>query len=402
VDSKGDVVANGSVLASGAVLGSVGGIFGGNAKQVFIGDPGCGPGFAGIGFGSLGGCSNYSLTGNGIDAFLNRPSGGAMHFRENNGDEMTIAPGGNVGIGTTAPSSNLEVDAPGDSTGATPQNAITANGGLETASTANLNGTIGGWGVEGDGGDDTGTSGTTQGGAGVRGFGGTALLGGHGVFAGGGSGEPNLSGPSFGGDGIQAIKGLGFGTGGTDGLAGGFTGDVKVNGVFSALGKNFEIDHPLAPANKYLVHSSVESSEMMNIYTGNVLLDANGRGVVQLPDWFQAENADFRYSLTAIGAPAPNLYIAQEVTNNSFEIAGGAPGMKVSWQVTGIRQDAFAKANPLKVEMAKSNRERGFYLQPNLFGQPEEKGVEWARHPALMKQVKAMREKARQQAADKR
>jgi hypothetical protein len=57
------------------------------------------------------------------------------------------------------------------------------------------------------------------------------------------------------------------------------------------------------------------------------------------------------YSLTAIGAPAPNLYIAQEVTNNSFEIAGGAPGMKVSWQVTGIRQDAFAKANPLKVEM---------------------------------------------------
>jgi hypothetical protein len=44
-------------------------------------------------------------------------------------------------------------------------------------------------------------------------------------------------------------------------------------------------------------------------------------------------NGTFRYQLTAIGAPGPNLYISQEVSNNQFTIAGGEPGMKVSWQV---------------------------------------------------------------------
>lgn len=40
--------------------------------------------------------------------------------------------------------------------------------------------------------------------------------------------------------------------------------------------KNFKIDHLLDPANKFLVHASVESSELMNIYSGNVITDAQG------------------------------------------------------------------------------------------------------------------------------
>jgi trimeric autotransporter adhesin len=177
------------------------------------------------------------------------------------------------------------------------------------------------------------------------------------------------------------------------GFAGVFIGDINVTGQISAGTKDFKIDHPLDPANKYLVHSSVESSEMMNLYTGNATLDGNGEATVPLPSWFQAENTDFRYQLTAIGAPGPNLHISQEVANNQFKIAGGAPGMEVSWQITGIRQDAFAKANPLEVESAKPARELGFYIHPRLFGQPEEKSIEWARHPELMKQIKAMQQK---------
>ena len=41
--------------------------------------------------------------------------------------------------------------------------------------------------------------------------------------------------------------------------------------------KPFVIDHPLDPANKYLYHASVESPDVMNIYNGNVVTDANGR-----------------------------------------------------------------------------------------------------------------------------
>jgi len=148
------------------------------------------------------------------------------------------------------------------------------------------------------------------------------------------------------------------------------TGDVDVAGTLTAATKDFKIDHPLDPQNSLLYHSSVESSEMMNIYSGNLLLDSNGEGVVSMPKWFEALNTDFRYQLTAIGEAAPNLHVAQEIANHQFTIAGGAPGMKVSWQVTAVRHDAYAKAHPLVVEVKKSDAERGHYLHPDAYGAP--------------------------------
>jgi hypothetical protein len=148
-----------------------------------------------------------------------------------------------------------------------------------------------------------------------------------------------------------------------------FSGDLNVAGAITAGTKDFKIDHPLDPKNKYLYHSSVESSEMMNIYTGNATLDNSGEAVVSLPKWFEAVNNDFRYQLTAIGAAAPNLHVAQEISNHQFTIAGGAPGMKVSWQVTGVRHDAYAKTHPLVVEVKKSEKERGHYLHPDAYGE---------------------------------
>jgi trimeric autotransporter adhesin len=141
------------------------------------------------------------------------------------------------------------------------------------------------------------------------------------------------------------------------------------------------------------VHAAVQSSELMNMYTGNVVLDDVGGAVIQLPTWFQAENADFRYSLAAVGAPAPNLYVAEEVAGNQFKIAGGRAGQKISWTVTAIAQDAYAKANPLVAEEQKNTRERGFFMHPEVYGQPEEKGIQWALRPRMMKRIKATREK---------
>ncbi len=164
--------------------------------------------------------------------------------------------------------------------------------------------------------------------------------------------------------------------------AGDFYGTVNVNGTLNKPGGSFKIDHPLDPANKYLFHSFVESPDMKNIYDGVVTLDASGQAEVALPDWFEALNKDFRYQLTAIGAPGPNLYIAAEISGNRFKIAGGAAGAKVSWQVTGTRQDAWANAHRIPVEELKPAQERGSYLAPELFGQPQEKSVRLARHPA--------------------
>jgi hypothetical protein len=120
-----------------------------------------------------------------------------------------------------------------------------------------------------------------------------------------------------------------------------------------------------------------------------------------LPDWFAALNKDFRYQLTAIGAPGPNLYIAEEISdttttnhrsssgsnnnnnnnNSRFKIAGGASGMKVSWQVTGIRKDPWANANRIEVEEEKPDKERDYYLHPDLYGQPEDKGISYLLFP---------------------
>ncbi|MCK4680225.1 hypothetical protein KAT82_03815, partial [bacterium] len=161
------------------------------------------------------------------------------------------------------------------------------------------------------------------------------------------------------------------------GYAGYFVGNAHVTGTFTAGVKSFKIDHPLDPANKYLVHSCVESDEMMNIYNGNVTLDARGEASVEMPDWFEALNQDFRYQLTAIGAPGPNLYVAEEISGNRFLLAGGEPGMKVSWQVTGVRHDPLAVASRMLVEQDKPANEVGKYMHPEAYGMPVTAGVDY-------------------------
>src|SRR5581483_4488123 len=111
----------------------------------------------------------------------------------------------------------------------------------------------------------------------------------------------------------------------------------------------FQIDHPLDPANKYLTHACIESSERLNVYSGNVTTDGAGRANVLLPDWLEALNEDFRYQLTVIGQFAQAI-VAQEIAHGQFAIQTDKPFVKVSWQVTGVRKDAYAKAHPLPVE----------------------------------------------------
>jgi hypothetical protein len=135
-------------------------------------------------------------------------------------------------------------------------------------------------------------------------------------------------------------------------------GNAHVNGTLSKVAGSFKIDHPLDPEAKWLSHSFVESPDMMNVYNGNVVLDQDGTATVRLPDYFTALNRDFRYQLTPIGAHAP-VYIASKVADNAFTIAGGTAGLEVSWQVTGIRQDAYAAEHPIVVETEKSAADRG-------------------------------------------
>jgi hypothetical protein len=198
------------------------------------------------------------------------------------------------------------------------------------------------------------------------------------------SNSAGVVGQATGNGSAAGLLGIGLGAGtyavlgsaqGTGSYAGVFSGNVAVTGTLSKSAGSFKIDHPLDPANKFLYHSFVESPDMMNIYNGNITLDAHGGATVVLPDWFEALNKDFRYQLTALGKPSPNLYIAEEITGNRFRIAGGTPAARVSWTVTGIRHDAYANAHRLKVEEEKPAKQRGKYLHPDLFGQPASQAI---------------------------
>jgi hypothetical protein len=175
-----------------------------------------------------------------------------------------------------------------------------------------------------------------------------------------------------------AIYGIAL-TGPSPRWAGYFDGDVQVTGTLSKGAGTFKIDHPQDPANKYLVHSFVESPDMMNVYNGNAVTDANGKAVVDLPGYFEAENKDFKYQLTVIGQFAQAI-IGDEIKNNQFTILTDKPNVKVSWQVTGVRNDKFAQQHPVVAEVEKTGTEKGKYLYPELYGQSKESGISYMKN----------------------
>ncbi|MBI4931024.1 MAG: hypothetical protein HY841_09700 [Bacteroidetes bacterium] len=172
------------------------------------------------------------------------------------------------------------------------------------------------------------------------------------------------------------------------GRAGYFLGNVQIQGTLSKSSGSFLIDHPLDPENKYLFHSFVESPDMMNVYNGNITLNNNGDAIVELPEWFDTLNKDFRYQLTCIGGFAP-IYIAEKISDNQFKIAGGTPGLEVSWQVTGIRKDPYAEQHRIQVEVKKSDNEKGHYLHYKEYNQPIEKSIEAVKNPEILQEVKS-------------
>ena len=345
-----NLTATGTVGAAALVVSSTAGAaiidadgFGQNA-----GGPTPGLRFGGGGSGE-GIASNRTigLTKDGLDFYTNFTA------------RMSVLQSGQVAVGTANPGAQLGIVA---STNAYP--AIYTQG----ADAPGGSGQTGSDGVVAYGGNGDGVGGN------------------GGSFFGGGSNSGQLNG----GDGIFARAAVPDGDLNNP-YAGEFDGNVLVFGNLAKLAGSFKIDHPLDPANKYLYHSFVESPDMMNIYNGVAILDASGEAVIQMPEWFGSLNRDFRYQLTCIGGFAP-VYIAEELANNQFKIGGGRDGMKISWQITGVRQDAWANAHRIPVEEMKNDRERGFYLAPQLFGASAEKSIAWARNPQMMKRMKQLRE----------
>ncbi len=374
---------------------------------------------------------DWHTTGNaGTNAatnFIGTTDNIALIFRTNNNERMRISNGGAVMVNTTTASAVFTSAAGGTddaiaglSTGGVGVAGVTNtatsfgvlarnNNATGTGIIASGNNQTGNYLVSGTGGAFTGEDGSyskavTATGTGVIGLGnnlttsttyasgtGGAFSGNDGVYGigkvaagtgviGGGNNLTTTSSLTLGSGG--AFTGNAFGvygkannTTGTGLWSVGVLGDGVQFGVFSNTNsgangtKSFIIDHPLDPENKFLKHYSMESPEVINFYRGNVVLDANGNGTVQLPDYFTAINTNYSYTLTPIGAPSVT-YIAEEIDENgTFKIAGGNPNQKISWYVYAERndvniQDEFSTA----VEVEKSASQKGKYLNPKAYG----------------------------------
>ena len=288
------------------------------------------------------------------------------------GNILTIRDGGGGGglTGTTCanPCGDFGTQSAGGVAGSSgsPGDGVALGGGVGGSAAGNDAGGGGGAGYWGGAGGQAGT-GSGVGGGGGSGFATTTATdttltqGVEGGSGGAGANQGDVDYPGAKGDGGDS------GSNGEDGYitilhlgsAITLTTDVSVTIGASILGSiskgsgTFVIDHPLDPENKLLFHSFVESPDVKNIYDGIATLNEVGEATVELPDYFEALNKDFRYLLTPIQTPAPDLYIKDFVTNNRFTIAGGTQDVKVSWQVTGIRKDPFIIANPIIVEVEK-------------------------------------------------
>jgi hypothetical protein len=335
-----------------------------------------GPGTEGI-FAPLPGVIGLSSAGVGVAALSENYSG--LYAATDTTDPSTSAvlaiAGNNVGIGVEgiAPS--------GDGVAGS---SITGTGihGTADAGTGVLGESFGER-VPGKGSEVTGYGvyGATDTGTGVHGVS-SAAIGTEGVTYGDGYGVYGLHFSGDPGSGVFGESILGSGVEGysfsqdpdaaavrgqnAHGYAGLFIGNVKVTGALSKPGGGFRVDHPVDPENKYLSHSFVESPDMMNVYSGTVTTDDDGNATVTLPDYFEALNRDFCYQLTAVGQFA-QVMVSEEITRNAFAIRSDTPQVKVCWQVTGVRHDAWAEANRIPVEEDKPAAEKGRFLHPELF-----------------------------------
>jgi hypothetical protein len=224
---------------------------------------------------------------------------------------------------------------------------------------------------------------------GVRGFvtdpvGGYGVFGQAGITGGNGTGvrgeNVNAANSGYGVEGTT--NGAGAGIHGTENstnaaaLAGLFDGNVRINGNLTVTGtkSGFRIDDPSDPARRTLTHTPVETDALSVVYTGNVRTGSNGRASVRLPAYADAIAGDWRYQLTPIGRFG-QVIVEREMRDGQFVIRTEHGNTKVSWSVTGLRQDRFARKHPFRAVKAKTGTERGRYLHPDLYGKPRSASV---------------------------
>jgi hypothetical protein len=108
---------------------------------------------------------------------------------------------------------------------------------------------------------------------------------------------------------------------------------------------------------------------MLYVYAGTAVTGDEGVVTVVLPDYFDALNGDARVHLTPVGRLA-FVTVGGEVQDNAFTIRSDPPGVNVTWLVTGVRRDAWARVNRVATVEDKPDAERSRYRHAVEYDQP--------------------------------
>ena len=163
-----------------------------------------------------------------------------------------------------------------------------------------------------------------------------------------------------------------------DNYAGYFNGNVEVVGTVTGAGPAAVMDNPKDPTGSYLYQSAIVGGERVTFYNGNVKVGKGKEATVKLPSYFEDINGDPRYQLTVVGKQA-QAWIKSGVKGNSFVIATDTEDVDVSWQVSGVRIDAWATAKPFKQTAPKTGKAKGKYLHPEAHGKQASAGINYER-----------------------
>lgn len=171
-------------------------------------------------------------------------------------------------------------------------------------------------------------------------------------------------------------NGHGYGIVGTKSGTGSGYGVLFSNGLGGSGTKSWIMDHPLKPETHILNHFCAEGPEPYNVYRGNVVTDAKGYALVELPDYFESINRDPSYHLTVIDNSDDFVMakVVDEVRNNTFRIRTSKPGVKVSWRIEAVRSDKWVEKYGYHEVVEKKGTEVGRYISPELYGMPETQG----------------------------
>lgn len=139
-----------------------------------------------------------------------------------------------------------------------------------------------------------------------------------------------------------------------DVVASGTTQQVNITAdSFNMTGsKNFRIDHPVYPKQKWLSHAATESDERLLIYRRVIDTDNNGDGNVIMPEWFLMINKNI--------TTHPDKPCDVSRANNAFRIKNGPVNDKVVLLIVGERDDDWAKAVPFPVVSDKDGEDIGY------------------------------------------